>query len=233
MRIVETAEDFGPAVVGILRPIVAIPFSMMTGLPPDALRAVLAHELAHVRRHDYLLNLVQMAIEAVLFFNPAVWWINRQIRIEREACCDAIAANMLGQPLALAEALSLWAERVFARGALAVAFASTGRQGPRLLLDRVRRMVLPGYRPPLAVTPLGLFGFLLAGGVVLVGLACGTKAVVALAAKALTPAERMERVAQTQRQYATPEVVLAPTAKSSSPAGFAPAAASLFRRWFS
>ena len=115
LRIVEAAEGFGPAVFGLVRPVLALPILMMTGLPPEVVRAVLAHELAHIRRHDYWFNLVQMAIEAVLFFNPAVWWISRQIRIDREACCDAMAARLLGRPGALAEALSLWAGRVHAR----------------------------------------------------------------------------------------------------------------------
>lgn len=204
LRIVETTEGFGPAVVGVIQPVLAMPLSMLTGLPPDALRAVLAHELAHIRRHDYLFNLVQMAIEAVLFFNPGVWWISRQIRIEREACCDAMAAKTLERPLALAEALSLWAERIRGRNVPAVAFAGDGRSGPRLLLDRVRRLLQPGYRPQLPLSPMGLLVFFAATAIALGGLSCGTKAVVELAAKALTPAERMKQVTQTQRQYASP-----------------------------
>ena len=64
----------------------------------EHLRAVLAHELAHVRRYDHLVNLCQMLVEALLFFNPAVWWLSRQIRIEREACCDAAAIAASGGP---------------------------------------------------------------------------------------------------------------------------------------
>ena len=206
LRIVETAEEFGPAVLGIVRPILALPISMMTGLPPEAVRAIVAHELAHIRRHDYLLNLVQMVIEAVLFFNPAVWWINRQIRIEREACCDAMAARVLGQPLVLAESLALWAERVALRPSAAMAFAGSGRHGPRLLLDRVLRIVLPGYRPQAPLSPLGSVGLFLGGIVALGVLSCGTSAVVEMAAKALTPAQRMERIVETQQQYAPPEI---------------------------
>ena len=205
LRIVEAAEGFGPAVLGVLQPVLAMPLSMLTGLPPDALRAVLAHELAHIRRHDYLFNLVQMAIEAVLFFNPAVWWISRQIRIEREACCDAMAANTLERPLALAEALSLCAEQFRANIAPAAAFADEGRRGPRLLLDRVRRLLQPGYRPQTPVSPTGLLTFFAATAVALGGLSCGTKAVVQLTAKALTPTERIKQVAEAQRQYAAPD----------------------------
>jgi protocatechuate 3,4-dioxygenase beta subunit len=102
--------------------------------------------------------------------------------------------------------LSLWAERVYAKNTLAAAFAGEDRQSPRLLLDRVRRILLPGYRPQTPVSPVGFLTFVLAAVIVFFGLACGTKAVVELAAKALTPAERMERIVQTQRQYGTPEV---------------------------
>jgi hypothetical protein len=228
LRIVQTAKEFGPAVLGVLRPVLVLPVSMLTGLPPDVLRAIVAHELAHIRRWDYLLNMVQMLIEAVLFFNPAVWWINRQIRIEREACCDAMAARVLGQPLVVAKSLALWAERMVAqRTTSAMAFAEQlpspsgrgagGEDGstkdtpntnrPRLLLDRILRIVMPGYRPPTRFSPLGSLGLLFAGFVLLAALSCGTSAVVDIAAKALTPAERMERIVETQKKYAAPEVI--------------------------
>ncbi|MBN2579258.1 MAG: hypothetical protein JXB10_09730 [Pirellulales bacterium] len=201
IRIVETALAVSPAVMGVLRPILILPVSMMTGLPPEAVRAILAHELAHVRRYDYLLNLVQMAVEAVLFFNPAVWWINRRIRAEREACCDALAAKALGRPLLLAEALTQWAERAVGRSVPVVAPAWSDH-GSYALLDRVRRMVVPGYRPPLPVSPWGFLGFLLLGFLVLAGLWRGTSAAVELATRILTPAQRMEKIAEKQKEYA-------------------------------
>jgi beta-lactamase regulating signal transducer with metallopeptidase domain len=205
LRVVDSLESFGPAVFGFVRPILALPVSMITGLPPDAVRAILAHELAHIRRHDYLFNLAQMVIEAVLYFNPAVWWINRQIRVEREACCDALAASILGQPLVLAEALSVWAERVYAQNSPLGAMAWTGRQGPRLLLDRVRRMVLPGYRPQSPISSLGFLGLLLTGILVLGGLWCGTSAAVQLVEKILTPEERIEKVTVAGKGFVTEE----------------------------
>ncbi|XHR27202.1 MAG: M56 family metallopeptidase [Chthoniobacteraceae bacterium] len=87
-----------PAVIGVLRPAVLIPASLLTGLSPEYLRAVLAHEFAHIARWDYLVNLGQMLIEALLFFNPFVWWISRQIRLEREACCDLAASVDCADP---------------------------------------------------------------------------------------------------------------------------------------
>ena len=67
-------------------------------MPPDLLEALLAHELAHVRRHDYLVNLLQFAAEILLFFHPTVWWLSRRIRIERERIADDMAAALIGQP---------------------------------------------------------------------------------------------------------------------------------------
>jgi D-alanyl-D-alanine endopeptidase (penicillin-binding protein 7) len=75
-------------------------------MPPDLLQALLAHELAHIQRHDYLINLLQNVIETLLFYHPAVWWISRRIRIERELIADAVAARQLGEPRRLALALS-------------------------------------------------------------------------------------------------------------------------------
>ena len=89
---------------------IAVPVSLLTELPPQAIRAILWHELAHIRRHDYLLNLIQMLVESVLFFNPAIWWVSRQIRIEREACCDALAVRRTGEPIVYSQALAAWAE---------------------------------------------------------------------------------------------------------------------------
>ncbi len=83
-----------PTVIGWLRPYVLLPVTAVTGLSESQLRAILAHELAHIRRHDYLVNLLQTAIETVLFYHPAVWWVGRQMRIEREHCCDDIAVAL-------------------------------------------------------------------------------------------------------------------------------------------
>ena len=86
-----------PGVIGCFWPTLLLPASMLSGIPAEDLRAILVHELAHIRRYDYLVNFLQMVVEALLFFNPAVWWISRQIRIEREACCDAAGVRWTGQ----------------------------------------------------------------------------------------------------------------------------------------
>jgi beta-lactamase regulating signal transducer with metallopeptidase domain len=99
-----------PAVIGWLRPIVLIPVTALTGLSEAQLRAVIAHELAHIRRMDCLVNLFQILAETLLFYHPAVWWLNKRIRAERELCCDEIALSVTGDRLDYAKALTLMAQ---------------------------------------------------------------------------------------------------------------------------
>jgi uncharacterized protein (TIGR03435 family) len=96
----------GPVVVGWLRPVVLIPVSALAGVPCEHIEALLAHELAHIRRHDYLINILQTIAEATLFYHPAVWWISRHIRLERENCCDDVAVSVTGDPLVYVLALT-------------------------------------------------------------------------------------------------------------------------------
>jgi beta-lactamase regulating signal transducer with metallopeptidase domain len=96
VRIVMSAAAEVPATLGWLRPIVLIPVAAVTALSPEQIELLIAHELAHVRRHDYLVNLVQTAIETLLFYHPAVWWLNARIRMEREHCCDDLAVSACG-----------------------------------------------------------------------------------------------------------------------------------------
>ena len=86
-----------PTVIGALRPVVLIPASALTGMPPQHLEALLLHELAHVRRNDFFVNVMQAVVETLLFYHPAVWWVSRQVRQEREHCCDDIAAALCGR----------------------------------------------------------------------------------------------------------------------------------------
>ncbi|HXJ95138.1 MAG TPA: M56 family metallopeptidase [Terriglobia bacterium] len=94
-----------PSVIGWLRPVILMPAAALAGLEPSALEAVLAHELAHIRRHDYLVNLLQSVVDTLLFYHPAVWWVSKQIRIERENCCDDLAAEACGDRVIYARAL--------------------------------------------------------------------------------------------------------------------------------
>jgi beta-lactamase regulating signal transducer with metallopeptidase domain len=98
-RVVEVAHSAiveVPSVVGTLRPLLLLPATAITGLSDLQLKAIIAHELAHVRRFDFLANFVQTLVETVFFFHPAVWWMSRQVRDERENCCDDIAIAICG-----------------------------------------------------------------------------------------------------------------------------------------
>lgn len=106
VQFLQSAVVNAPAVVGWLRPVVPIPMSAVIELTAAQLEAVIAHELAHIRRFDALASLLQMMIEAALFYHPAVWWISRRIRVEREHCCDDVAINMSGDALGYAKALA-------------------------------------------------------------------------------------------------------------------------------
>jgi beta-lactamase regulating signal transducer with metallopeptidase domain len=135
VRVLQSAIVNVPTVVGCLRPVILLPASVVSGLPIAHLEAVIAHELAHVRRHDYLVNLGQATIETLLFYHPAVWWCSRQIRIEREHCCDDIVVHACGDRLAYITALTDLEDLRRPRTALALS-ASGGR-----LIDRVRRLL--------------------------------------------------------------------------------------------
>jgi beta-lactamase regulating signal transducer with metallopeptidase domain/predicted aspartyl protease len=99
-----------PAVIGWIRPIILLPVAALTGLSETQLRAIIAHELAHIRRHDFLVNLLQMLVETLLFYHPAIWWLNKRIRAERELCCDEIAVALTGDRLEYAKVLTLMAD---------------------------------------------------------------------------------------------------------------------------
>ncbi|MEH6436369.1 M56 family metallopeptidase [Massilia sp. DD77] len=141
-----------PVTAGWWRPVVLVPASLATGMPPQLLEALLAHELAHVRRFDYLVNLIQSAIEILLFYHPAVWWLSQRIRSEREQIADDLAASELGEPRRLALALSELD-----------LFQSTPQLAPGAhggdLMSRIKRLVRPEAEPlnwKLALPILGL-----------------------------------------------------------------------------
>jgi beta-lactamase regulating signal transducer with metallopeptidase domain len=134
-RVVESGLVDTPSVIGFLRPVILLPLAVLSNLSPGQVEALLAHELAHIRRRDYAVNLLQTAAETLLFFHPAVWWVSSRIREEREHCCDDVAVEVCGEPTAYAAALAELASWRSREIALAVGAAG----GP--LLARVRRLV--------------------------------------------------------------------------------------------
>ena len=147
------------------RPVVLMPAALLSGMPPDLLEALLAHEIAHIRRHDYLVNLVQNAIETVLFFHPAVWWLSHRIRRERELIADAIAAQHAGGNRRLAQALSELEKRQFTHPEPAL--AATGGD----TMDRITRLLRPTARRTGPATIAAALPALALAGACLAGLA--------------------------------------------------------------
>jgi hypothetical protein len=96
-----------PSAIGWLKPAILLPAATVAGLTVEQLEAVLAHEIAHIRRRDYLVNVLQVAVETLLFYQPAVWWISSRVRFERELCCDDEAVRATGNALGYARALTL------------------------------------------------------------------------------------------------------------------------------
>jgi len=135
IRLLSHARLDSPIVVGWLRPVVLLPISLVSGCTPDQLSAILAHELAHIRRHDFVVNILQRCVESLLFYHPAVWWLSKRIRAEREHCCDDIAVRFCGSRKVYAEALIELERARQPRPLLAVA----GADG--VVLQRFRRVL--------------------------------------------------------------------------------------------
>ena len=157
VRLLASALIEVPAVIGWWRPVILIPVSVLAGggLTPLQLDALLAHELAHVRRHDYLVNLLQTAVETLLFYHPAVWWVSTRVREEREHCCDDLAVAACGDARVYATAL-LRTEQLRAAPALALG------AGGGSLLGRVRRLLAPATPDAFPRWLAGVFGGALA-----------------------------------------------------------------------
>jgi uncharacterized protein (TIGR03435 family) len=135
VRIVELPHIDMPFVLGCLRPIVVLPIAALSQLNAAQVEAILAHELAHVRRHDYLVNLLQTLAETLFFYHPAVWWLSARIRDEREHCCDDVAVDVCGDRVSYAEALTELES--WRTGGMSLVPAATGGS----LLIRIRRIL--------------------------------------------------------------------------------------------
>jgi beta-lactamase regulating signal transducer with metallopeptidase domain len=144
VRLLQSVEVGMPTAAGWLRPVILLPPAVLLGLTPEQLEAVLAHELAHIRRHDFLVNVFQRVVEVLLFYHPAVWWVSGLIRLERELCCDDLAVRAGCDRVTYARALEELESR---RGSAPPPTLSVAR-GP--VLARVARLLLPveeGRRP--------------------------------------------------------------------------------------
>jgi beta-lactamase regulating signal transducer with metallopeptidase domain len=170
VALLESALVRVPLVVGHVRPVILLPLGTVAGLAPAHLEAILAHELAHVLRRDYLVNLLQTVAEVLFFYHPAVWFVAHCVRTERENCCDDTATALCGgDPLRLAcalTALAEWNQSAVVATAPRLALAAFGGRGA--LLNRVRRLVQRRPAPPTLAEGL-LAGALVLGGLGLLG----------------------------------------------------------------
>ena len=144
VELLESARVNVPTLIGWLSPVILLPVGLASGLTSSQLRAILAHELAHIRRHDYLVNLLQTLAETLFFYHPAAWYISGQMRAERENCCDDAVIALGTEPLTYAESLLCVARRALAgSGMLAdvpvLALGAVGK--PSELRRRIRRVL--------------------------------------------------------------------------------------------
>jgi GWxTD domain-containing protein len=153
-----------PVVIGHLRPVILMPVGLVAGLPAGQVEWILLHELAHIRRHDYLINMLETAVEGLLFYHPVAWWISGIIRTEREHCSDDLAVAIGGDAHEYAVALSALAQR--RRSAPEVALAAAGGS----LVKRIRRLLIPTECPSTGLTPF------FSAGIVMITVAAGLTA---------------------------------------------------------
>jgi len=134
VKLLETAAVEVPSVIGFMRPVILLPAATLVGMTPAQIEMILAHELAHIRRHDFFVNLLQALVETLMFYHPAVWWMSRRVRIERENCCDDLAVAVCGNAIQYARALTRLEE--LRADVMPVAVSSNGGS----LIDRIRRI---------------------------------------------------------------------------------------------
>lgn len=166
-----------PVVTGQIRPIILAPIGLMAGLPGEQVELILLHELAHIRRHDYLVNMLQAFVEGLMFYNPAVWWISTVIRREREHCCDDIVVAATQNAHAYARALAALEQARGTHGELTIASTGGG------LVKRINRLLRPPDVRGFSLIPL-------ASSVVLIAVAAAV-----LAARPASRAPRVETIA--------------------------------------
>jgi GWxTD domain-containing protein len=186
--LLESCLADAPMVLGHFRPYILMPVGLLAGLPAAQVEAILLHELAHIRRHDYLVNVLQRSVEGLLFYHPAVWWMSRVMRNERENCCDDLVVEMSGDAHEYARALAALEQNRWSGCEPAVA----ARGGN--LVKRIRRLLYPKG-------PNGVWTPLCAS---VVFLATAALAVVAVQAAPAQDAAKLEAEAKEQAEKATP-----------------------------
>ncbi|HUS86981.1 MAG TPA: M56 family metallopeptidase [Bacteroidales bacterium] len=136
VKIFESKLAKVPVVVGYFKPVILVPVGILSGIPGDQVETILAHELEHIRRNDFLINIFQSIVEILFFYHPGLWWISSQLRKERENCCDDIALSVSKESITYARALLSMHEIVIGTPSPAVAFNGN----KNLLLNRIKRI---------------------------------------------------------------------------------------------
>ena len=192
IRVLVSEQIDTPTLIGWIKPVILIPTAVALGFPRQQIELILAHELGHLRRYDHLVNLAQAVVETLLFYHPVVHWISREVRNDREVCCDRLVLRLTrGEPREYAQTLASLEELRLTAPTLAI--AATGG----VLLDRVRRIVdMPA--PRLHAAPRPTFGLtlLIAAAVLMAGMSVlrpDRKDLDALAAGANALLERLPR----------------------------------------
>ena len=162
VQLLESGSVKVPMVVGHVKPAILLPVGMLAGISPKQLESILAHELAHIRRHDFLINQFQALLELLFFYHPAFWWISARVQDEREHCCDDQAVAVCGDAITYARTLSQL-EAIRQQHQVSLAMAMSGRKNH--LLNRIKRIVMPyetnsPRRGNLLLTMLLLFGMM-------------------------------------------------------------------------
>ena len=187
VKILESASESAPLVIGALRPVIVLPASLVTGLTPLQLDMLLVHELAHIRRNDFVINLAQTIIDTLLFYHPAARWVSKRVREERENCCDDVAIRICGGD-AKAYAATLLALEEARPDSYHLAAAARGGS----LLKRVRRLI-PGQPAHRELGPVWIAGIV----TIAAALFTGREAVALGIHSSLIPGNRIEVAADT------------------------------------
>ena len=137
IQLAESTRIQVPMVVGFFKPMILIPTSMLSGLSPAQIETIFIHELAHIRRNDYVINLLQIFFESIFFFNPFVWMLSAIIRREREYCCDDEVISQGSDTIVYAQALASLEEIRLQQPSLALSLA----ENKNLLFNRIRRIM--------------------------------------------------------------------------------------------
>lgn len=162
VRLLESSLVEAPILMGHFRPLILVPIGLLTNLPSAQVESILLHELAHIRRHDYLLNALQNVVDGLLFYNPALWWISHVVRSEREKCCEDVVVAVSGNAHEYARALAALEETRWSGREPAVA-----AQGGSLM-KRIRRLLYPAapssdWTPALAASIVFVAGAMTLG----------------------------------------------------------------------